>query len=128
MLYAVCRTKIKGGVVTDKNLHYDGSITISKDILKAAEIQFGDMVEVLNLNNGARITTYVIEGKKNKGEICLNGPAARYFEKGDEIIILGVCYVTEEERKKLKMKIVSLENNNRTIKVEGNNAGSKENN
>ncbi len=102
MLYPVCRVKIKGGTVTDKNLHYDGSITISGDILRAATIQHGDMVEVLNLNNGARITTYVIEGKENKGEICLNGPAARFFEKGDSVVILAVCYVDEEERKKMK--------------------------
>lgn len=127
MLYPVCRTKIKGGVVTDKNIYYDGSITISSNILQAAELQHGDMVEVLNLNNGVRITTYVIEGKNNKGEICLNGPAARFFEKRDNIIILAVCYATEEERKKLKMKIVSLSDENLTIKMEGGNVGSEEN-
>lgn len=122
MLYPVCRAKIKGGIVTDKNLYYDGSITISRDILKAAEIQPGDMVEVLNLNSGARITTYVIEGTEKKGEMCLNGPAARFFEKGDEIIILAICYATEQERKKMKMKLISLSDRNLTIKQEGQNA------
>ncbi|MCM8759292.1 MAG: aspartate 1-decarboxylase [Candidatus Omnitrophica bacterium] len=127
MLYPVCRTKIKGGIVTDKNLYYDGSITISNNILEAAEIKPGDMVEVLNLNNGARVTTYVIKGKENSGEICLNGPAARFFEIGDQIIILSVCLVTDDERKKLKMRLVSLTDRNLTIKVEGNNARNEEN-
>lgn len=127
MFYPVCWVKIKGGVVTDKNLYYEGSITISSDILKIAGIKAGDMVDVLNLNNGARITTYVIEGQE-KGEICLNGPAARFFEKNDKIIILAVCFVTEQERKKLKMKIVSLSDSNLTIKVEGQNERHKKNN
>ncbi|MCM8814709.1 MAG: aspartate 1-decarboxylase [Candidatus Omnitrophica bacterium] len=119
MLYPVCRVKIKGAIVTDKNLYYEGSITISSNIMKAAELQQGDMVDVLNLNNGARITTYVIEGVGKKGEICLNGPSARFFEKDDEIVILGVCYVSEKARKKMKIRIVSLSNRNLTVKLEG---------
>ncbi|MCM8789259.1 MAG: aspartate 1-decarboxylase [Candidatus Omnitrophica bacterium] len=122
MIYPVCRVKIKGGVVTDKNLRYDGSITISGDILKAAGLQSGDMVDVLNLNNGARITTYVIEGTEKKGEICLNGPSARFFERDDEIVILAVCYLTEKERKNFRMQIVSLSEKNQVIKLEGKNA------
>jgi len=119
MIYPVCRTKIKGGKVTGKKLYYDGSITIARDILHAAELQPGDMVDVLNLNNGARITTYVIEGAEKTGEICLNGPAARFFEEGDEVVILSICLVTASERHNMKMKIVSLTGNNLRITVEG---------
>ncbi|MCM8822119.1 MAG: aspartate 1-decarboxylase [Candidatus Omnitrophica bacterium] len=122
MIYPVCRVKIKGGVVTDKKLYYNGSITISGDILKAAGIRPADMVDVLNLNNGARVTTYVIEGPEKKGEICLNGPSARFFEKEDEIVILAVCYLTEKERKNFRMRIVSLSKKNRVIKQGGKNA------
>ncbi len=122
MLYPVCRVKIKGATVTDKKLYYDGSITIPRDILEAADIQAGDMVDVLNLNNGARITTYVIEGDEKTGEICLNGPAARFFEKDDQIVILAICLMTEQERKKSRMRVVSLSDGNLTIKVEGKHA------
>ncbi|MGC8805282.1 MAG: aspartate 1-decarboxylase [Candidatus Ratteibacteria bacterium] len=114
-MYQICRTKFKGGKVTGKKLYYDGSITIAWDILRAADLQPGDMVDVLNLNNGARITTYVIAGPEKTGEICLNGPAARFFEEGDEIVILGTCLVTASERKKIKMKVVSLTDNNLRI-------------
>jgi len=118
MLYPVCRVKIKGGRVTEKNLYYDGSITISSDILESSGILPGDMVDVLNLNNGARITTYVIIEEKKKGEIFLNGPAARFFEIGDKVIILGICLATQKERKKVKMKIISLSEKNQIVKVE----------
>ncbi len=121
MLYQVCKTKIKGARVTDKKLYYDGSITIPKDILKAAGIKAGDIIDVLNLNNGARITTYVIEGK-NHGEICLNGPAARFFEVGDEIIILQVCFMTQKKRERSRLNVISLSEKNEIITVEAKNA------
>ncbi|MCM8785399.1 MAG: aspartate 1-decarboxylase [Candidatus Omnitrophica bacterium] len=107
------RTKIKGGKVTDKNLYYEGSITIDKKILEIADILPGEMVYVLNLNNGARIFTYVIEGQENSGTICLNGPSARFFEIGDEVIILGISLIEEERAKDLRMKIVKLGEKNR---------------
>ncbi len=119
MLYPVCRAKIKGGKVTGKNLYYDGSITISSEILEAAGIVAGDIVDVLNLSNGARITTYVIVENKKKCEIFLNGPAARFFEIGDQVIILNISLATEQERNKTKMKVVSLSEKNQIVKVEG---------
>ena len=110
------RCKIKGGKVTEKKLYYEGSITIDKTILKEAEILPGEMVYVLNLNNGARVFTYVIEGEENSGIICLNGPAARFFEIGDEIIILGISIVNENELKDFKMKIITLGEKNKIRK------------
>jgi len=113
----MCRSKIKGGKVTDKNIYYEGSITLDKDILDASGILPGEMVYVLNINNGARVSTYTIEGERGSGVICLNGPSARYFEKGDEVIILGVSFVSEEELGKgWKLKITELDGNNRVKK------------
>jgi len=112
----MCKCKIKGGKVTDKNLYYEGSITLDKKIIDKAGLLAGEMVYVLNLNNGARIFTYVIEGKENSGTICLNGPSARFFEKGDEIIVLSISYLDDKELKNYKMSIVELGENNK-IKV-----------
>lgn len=113
MLKEVCICKIKGGKITEKKLYYEGSITIDKEIIERAGLFPGEMVYVLNLNNGARISTYVIEGERNSGVICMNGPSARFFEIGDEIIILAVAYLDEEELKNYKMKIIELGENNR---------------
>ena len=113
MLRRMCICKIKGGKVTEKKLYYEGSITLDKEIIEKAGLLPGEIVDVLNLNNGARISTYVIEGEKNSGVICMNGPAARFFEIGDEIIILAVTYLGEEELKNYKMKIIELGENNK---------------
>lgn len=110
------RCKIKGGKVTDKNLYYEGSITIDKKIIEEADILPGEMVYVLNLNNGARIFTYVIEGEENSGTICLNGPSARFFEVGDEVIILGISLVEEKEIKNFRMKLIKLGEKNKIEK------------
>ncbi len=112
----IARCKIKGGKVTDKNLYYEGSITIDKKIIKKADIFPGEMVYVLNLNNGARIFTYVIEGNENSGTICLNGPSARFFEVGDEVIILGISFLEEDKIKNFKMKIIELGEKNKIKK------------
>ncbi len=109
----MCKSKIKGGKVTDKNLHYQGSITLDKKIIEKADLFPGEMVYVLNLNNGARILTYVIEGEENSGTICLNGAAARFFEIGDEVIILSSSFLDNEEIENYKMKIVELGENNK---------------
>ncbi|MCM8818546.1 MAG: aspartate 1-decarboxylase [Candidatus Omnitrophica bacterium] len=112
----VARVKIKGGKVTDKNLYYEGSITLDKKIMEESDIFPGEMVYVLNLNNGARIFTYVIEGEENSGTICLNGPSARFFEIGDEVIILGISIFPEQEIKNFKMKIIELGEGNKIKK------------
>ncbi|HNS32769.1 MAG TPA: aspartate 1-decarboxylase [bacterium] len=118
MYRSMCRCKIKGGRVTDKNLRYEGSITVDRAILVKAGIFPGEMVNVLNLNNGARISTYTIEGSENSGTMCLNGPAARYFETGDEIIILGISLAEESEvLDNWNIRIVELDINNR-VKLE----------
>ncbi|MFA5059179.1 MAG: aspartate 1-decarboxylase [Candidatus Omnitrophota bacterium] len=113
MFITFCKSKIAHAKVTEAQLYYQGSITVDSAILKAVDIIEGEKVEVLNVNNGSRIETYAIAGKPNTGEICLNGPAARFGFAGDELIILSYALVDEKEAKGLKTKIVHLDDKNR---------------
>ncbi|HMA62690.1 MAG TPA: aspartate 1-decarboxylase [bacterium] len=83
------KSKIHRAVVTQTELHYEGSITIDRELMDIADIKPYEKVQVVNINNGKRFETYVIEGEKGKKEICLNGAAARLAEKGDRVIILA---------------------------------------
>jgi aspartate 1-decarboxylase len=96
--------------VTETLLHYEGSIGIDKSLMKAAGIVPGEKVQVLNFNNGERFETYGIEGQK--GEISLRGPAAKLGKKGDKVIILAYTLVDPREAKKLKPKIVFVNEKN----------------
>jgi len=89
------KSKIHRACVTDVNIDYEGSITIDKKLMEEADILPYEQVQVLNINNGARFTTYAMEGES--GEVCLNGAAARLAAKGDTIIILSYCYVEDDE-------------------------------
>src|SRR3989338_7243824 len=101
MLLTFCKTKISTATVTECELYYTGSITIDEAILKAADLLPGEKVEVLNMNNGSRIETFVIAGKKS-GAICLNGPAARWGCVGVKLIILSYCLMDKTEAKNFK--------------------------
>lgn len=94
------KSKVYYATVTDAQLYYKGSIAIDEDIIEAADLKEGERVDVLNLNNGSRLQTYVIKGKRGSGEICLNGPAARMGYKGDKIIIISYAIYKDEEIKK----------------------------
>jgi len=111
MLRVILKSKISGLRVTETRLYYEGSITIDREILKRVDILPGEKVEVLNLNNGTRSETYAIEGEK--GCVCLNGPLARAGMVGDELIVLVYCLVTEDEAKKIKPKIIFVDEKNR---------------
>ncbi len=89
------KSKIHRARVTDANISYEGSITIDRKLMEAADILPYEQVDVLNINNGARFTTYAIEGEK--GEICLNGAAARLVAREDIVIILSYCHVDDDE-------------------------------
>jgi len=102
--------KIHRARVTDANIDYEGSITIDKKLMEAADILHYEQVQVLNINNGARFTTYAIEGEK--GEICLNGAAARLAVKGDLVIILSFCHVEDDEARNLTPKLVYVDAKN----------------
>jgi aspartate 1-decarboxylase len=109
------KTKIHMATVTDSNLAYEGSITIDEEILKKAGILPYEQVMITNLNNGERMDTYVIPGKKNSGEICLNGPTARKGVVGDKVIIFCFSYFEEGQIKNFKPKIIYLNSKNRPI-------------
>ena len=111
----ILNSKISEATVTETKLHYTGSITIDKTLAEKANILPNEKVEVLNLNNGARVETYYIEGEANSGVICLNGAAARCFERGDKIIILSYGIFEEEEIKDFKPKIIRVDEKNREI-------------
>ncbi len=111
-----CKSKIHRATVTDANLNYVGSITISEDIMEAANIYPYEKVQVLNINNGERFETYVISGERGKGIICINGAAARLVQKGDKVIIISYCLLGEKEIFNFKPKIVFLNEKNKIIK------------
>ncbi len=106
------KSKIHRAHVTETNINYEGSITIDKKLMEEADILPAEQVQVLNLNNGARFTSYAIEGKRDSGEICLNGAAARLVIKGDIIIILSYCYVDDDEARNFIPKLVYVDANN----------------
>ncbi|NLK22262.1 MAG: aspartate 1-decarboxylase [Epulopiscium sp.] len=109
------RSKIHRAKVTEANLNYVGSITIDETLMKAAAIFEGEKVQVVNNNNGERLETYVIKGKRDSGIICLNGAAARKAQVGDEIIIISYCILTEEEITSHKPKTIFVDKDNKII-------------
>ena len=101
------KSKIHRACVTNVNIDYEGSITIDKKLMEEANILPYERVEVLNINNGARFTTYAIEGEK--GEICLNGAAARLAIRGDIVIIISYSYIEDDEACNFMPKLVYLD-------------------
>jgi len=113
MMRTMLKSKIHRATVTDANLYYEGSITIDQSLMEKSGILANEKVEVLNLNNGSRLETYVIPGKKKSGIICLNGPAARGACKGDKIIIVAYALVEDKDCPGVKPKIVKVDERNR---------------
>jgi len=107
------KSKIHRARVTESNLYYEGSITVDAALLEKAAILPGEKVEVLNVNNGIRLETYAIEGKRRSGIVCMNGPAARGACVGDEVIILSYALVEDLEARKVKPAIVKVDERNR---------------
>lgn len=106
MLINLLKSKIHCAVVTEANLHYMGSITIDQALMDACGMLPGEMVQVVNNNNGERIYTYIIPGPAHSGCICLNGAAARLFQVGDEVIIMAFAQMTPEEAKGFKAQVI----------------------
>ena len=102
MKVEVLKSKIHRATVTDANINYVGSITIDENLMKEANLIEFEKVQVLNINNGERIETYVIKGKKGSGTICLNGAAARKFLKGDIVIIVSFATMDFDQAKKFR--------------------------
>lgn len=106
MLLTLLKSKIHCATVTEANLHYMGSITIDRALMDACGMLPGELVQIVNNNNGERIETYVIPGPANSGCICLNGAAARLFQVGDEVIIMAFAQMSPEEAKDFRGKVV----------------------
>lgn len=106
MLIEVLKSKIHRVKVTEADLNYIGSITLDPDLMEAANMIEGEKVQVLNCNNGERLETYIIEGQRGSGVVCLNGPAARKVLPGDIVIVITYAHMSLEEAKSFKPAIV----------------------
>lgn len=115
MLIQVFKSKIHRVKVTQADLNYIGSVTIDEDLMEAANIIEGEKVQIVNLNNGERLETYVIKGDRKSGTICLNGPAARKVAVGDVVIIISYATMDFEEAKNFKPQMIFPDENNRII-------------
>jgi aspartate 1-decarboxylase len=117
------RVMLKGKIhrarVTGANVSYEGSITIDRKLMEAADILPYEQVQVLNINNGARFSTYAIEGQENAGDICLNGAAARLAVKGDIVIILTYADIEEEKAHDYHPKLVYVDAQNKITRTSG---------
>jgi aspartate 1-decarboxylase len=115
MLRTFMRSKIHRATVTDGDLNYVGSLTLSPELLKAADIGVYEQVQVVNVNNGARFETYAIEGTPGAGEVIANGAAARLVQRGDKIIIITYAQLTEAELSGYQPQVVHVDDQNRVI-------------
>jgi len=106
MFIEVVKSKIHKVSITEANLQYVGSISIDEDLMEAADILENEKVQVVNINNGERLETYVIKGERGSGAICLNGPAARKAAVGDVIIIISYASIDYEEARKFKPRLI----------------------
>jgi len=106
MMIQVVKSKIHRVTVTQADLHYVGSITIDQDLAEAANLIEGERVQIVNINNGARLETYVIYGERGAGTICLNGPASRLCAVGDIVIIIGYGFLSMDEARDFKPALV----------------------
>lgn len=112
MLLTLLKAKLHRATVTEANLNYTGSITIDKHLMEQSGILLHEKVQIVNINNGARFETYVIEGEINSGIICLNGAAARLVQPGDKIIVMAYVQMTPDEASGFEPKVFLLNDDN----------------
>jgi aspartate 1-decarboxylase len=117
MTFDMLYSKIHRATVTDANLNYVGSITIDEDLLDASSLKVGQKVEIVNINNGERFSTYVIKGKRGNKDMCLNGAAARKVEIGDKIIVIAYASYDENELQTYKPIVVHVDDKNNIIEI-----------
>lgn len=118
MLIQVLKSKIHRAVVTESNLNYVGSITIDKELMEKADLVPGEKVQIVNNNNGARFETYVIEGKRDSGVICVNGGASRLVQPEDILIIISYGLVEKNHYKETKPRIIFVDNKNNIVEID----------
>ena len=113
MLRTVCKSKLHGAIVTEANVHYTGSLTLDPALMKAADLLPYEQVHVVDVDNGARIVTYCIEGAPGSCTVCVNGAAARLISAGDKIIVISYAQATPDELETFAPKVVVLAHGNR---------------
>jgi aspartate 1-decarboxylase len=118
MMRILCKSKIHRATVTEANLNYEGSLTLDPLLMEAAGLVPFEQVHVLNLNNGERFETYLIEGERGSGTVCVNGAAARLVQVGDPVIVLAYALVPEDELSDFTARIVFVDEHNRVVRVE----------
>ena len=123
MLITLLKAKLHRATVTEANLNYTGSITIDRDLVDEAGIFIHEKVQIVNNNNGARFETYVIEGERGSGVVCLKGAAARLVQPGDKIIIMAYAQMTPEEAQTHIPIVLLLGNNNQILEKLSEKAG-----
>lgn len=106
MQIQILKSKIHRAVITEANLNYVGSLTLDEDLMDAANLIENEKIQVVNVNNGERLETYIIKGKRGSGIVCLNGPAARKGAEGDIVIVISYALMDFEEAKKFRPVIV----------------------
>lgn len=109
------KSKIHRAVVTDANLHYVGSVTIDPDLLEAADILEHEQVAVVDIDNGARLETYAIAGRRGSGDLCLNGAAARLVQPGDRVIVISYSDYEDAELERYQPRVVHVDTANRQV-------------
>ncbi|MEG8280277.1 aspartate 1-decarboxylase [Streptomyces sp. AHA2] len=115
MLRTMFKSKIHRATVTQADLHYVGSVTIDADLLDAADLLPGELVHIVDITNGARLETYVIEGERGSGVIGINGAAAHLVHPGDLVILISYAQVTDAEARALTPKVVHVDDRNRIV-------------
>ena len=117
MYIELLKGKIHRATVTEADLNYVGSLTLDEDLMLAAGFQEYEKIEVLDITNGNRISTYIIKGKRGSGHICINGAAAHHIHIGDLVIIVGYCQLTKEEAISHKPLVVHVNENNKIVNL-----------
>ncbi|MFJ9929435.1 L-aspartate 1-decarboxylase [Streptomyces misionensis] len=115
MLRTLFKSKIHRATVTQADLHYVGSVTIDAELLDAADLLPGELVHIVDITNGARLETYVIEGERGSGVIGINGAAAHLVHPGDLVIIISYAQVTDAEAREFKPRVVHVDGDNRIV-------------
>lgn len=113
MQVQILKSKIHRAVITEANLNYIGSLTLDEDLMDAANLIENEKIQVVNVNNGERLETYIIKGKRGSGTVCLNGPAARKGAEGDIVIIISYALMDFEEAKRFKPVVIFPKEGNR---------------
>ncbi|MEU5535142.1 aspartate 1-decarboxylase [Streptomyces sp. NPDC020362] len=117
MRRTMLKSKIHRATVTQADLHYVGSLTLDPELMEHADLLPGELVHIVDVNNGARLETYVIEGERGSGVVCINGAAARLVHPGDIVIIIAYASVEDGEAAALEPRVVFVDKSNSVLKT-----------